>query len=161
MRLKTEPLTREAFAPYGEVIEAGTGERRVINAGYAVRWHDLARLDVSAEGGAAIASVFEAAPRPAPVAISMMERHPLGTQAFVPMEDRDWFVVVAAADAPLSPASLHAFRATGRQGVNYGRNVWHHPLLVAAAQRFLVIDRDGPGENLVEVDLPPGVILEI
>ena len=161
MRLKADPLTREAFQPFGQVIEAGAGERRVINAGYAVRWHDLATIDVAAENGAPIVSVFEATPRPAPVAIAMMERHPLGTQAFAPLEERDWFVVVAAADAPLSPASLRAFRATGRQGVNYGRNVWHHPLLVAARQRFLVIDRDGPGGNLVERDLPPGVVLEM
>lgn len=161
MRLKADPLTREAFQPYGEVIEAGAGERRIINAGYAVRWHDIATVDVAAENGAPIVSVFEAMPRPAPVAIALMERHPLGTQAFAPMEDRDWFVVVAAPDTPLSPATLRAFRATGRQGVNYRRNVWHHPLLVAAPQRFLVIDRGGPGENLVEHDLPPGVVLEM
>jgi ureidoglycolate lyase len=161
VKLVPEPLTRETFQPYGEVIEAGGGERRVINAGYAVRWHDLARLDLAAEGGAAVASVFEAIPRPAPVTIAMMERHPLGTQAFVPMEDRDWFVVVAAPDAPLTSPTLRAFRASGRQGVNYRRNVWHHPLLVAAPQRFLVIDRDGPGDNLVEAALPPGIVLEL
>ncbi len=161
MRLVPEPLTRTAFAPFGEVIEAGAGERRVINAGHAVRWHDLARVDVAADGGASIVSVFEALPRPSPVAITMMERHPLGSQAFVPMEDLDWFIVVAEAGAALAPATLRAFRASGRQGVNYGRNVWHHPLLVAAPQRFLVVDRDGPGDNLVEAVLPAGVVLEI
>jgi ureidoglycolate lyase len=161
VRLVPEPLTREAFAPFGEVIEAGAGERRVINAGYAVRWHNLARVDVTAAGGAPVVNVFEAAPRPSPIAIGMMERHPLATQAFVPMEDRGWFIVVAAADAPLVPSALRAFHASGRQGVNYGRNVWHHPLLVAAPQRFLVVDRDGPGDNLVEAELPAGVILVI
>ncbi len=161
MRLVPEPLTREAFAPFGEVIEAGAGERRVINAGYAVRWHNLARVDVTAAGGASVVRVFEAAPRPLPIASTMMERHPLATQAFVPMEDRGWFIVVAAADAPLVPAALRAFHASGRQGVNYGRNVWHHPLLVVAPQRFLVVVRDGPGDNLVEAELTAGVILDI
>jgi ureidoglycolate lyase len=161
VKLVVEPLTRAAFAPFGEVIEAGAGERRVINAGYAVRWHDLARVDVTAEAGAPVVSIFEALPRGSPIAITMMERHPLASQAFVPMEDRDWFIVVATADAPLAPAALRAFRASGRQGVNYGRNVWHHPLLVAAPQRFVVVDRDGPGDNLVEAVLTAGVVLEI
>lgn len=160
MKLKVEPLTREAFARYGEVIEAGAGERRIINEGYAVRHHDLARVDVTADGGNPLVNIFEATPRPLPIVIAMMERHPLGTQAFHPLDDRDWLLVVAAPDEPLAPSTLRAFRATGRQGVNYGRNVWHHPLLVTAPQRFIVVDRGGPGDNLVEQHLPPGIVLD-
>ena len=79
-----------------------------------------------------------------------MERHPLGSQAFLPLQDRPWLVLVAEDVADV--ASYRAFTATGLQGVNYARNVWHHPLLVLDADsRFLIIDRKGPGNNLEEV----------
>lgn len=148
--LTPQPLTKAAFARFGDVIELDGARHYSINQGFAERYHDLARLDAGANGGAAILSIFVAEPRPNPIEIKLMERHPLGSQAFYPLHDRDWLVVVA--DDPVTPQSLHAFRATGRQGVNYARNVWHHPLLVLEpASPFLIIDRKGPGENLEEV----------
>ena len=90
-----------------------------------------------------------------PIEIGFVERHPLGSQAFYPLQERDWLIVVATAgDAPTSKA-LRAFRASGRQGINYSRNVWHYPLLVLGQESdFLIIDRKGAGNNLEEAQLP-------
>ena len=149
--LKIEPLTRAAFAPFGEVLETAGAELRRINEGTTERFHALAHADVSAGGGKAIVSLLRANRRPLPILIRMMERHPLGSQAFHPLSREDWLVVVGEGAKRPEPDTLRCFRASGSQGVNYGRNVWHHPVLnLALLQDFLVIDREGPGENLEE-----------
>lgn len=148
--LRPVPLTREGFKPFGEVIEMEGSAHYTINQGFTERFNDLCFVDAGAEGGETNVSLFLGQPRPAPFEIRLMERHPLGAQAFVPLQDRAWLVLVAG--DPLDFASYRAFTATGRQGVNYARNVWHHPLLVLDADsRFLIIDRKGPGNNLEEV----------
>ena len=158
--LTIEPLTKEAFAAFGAVIETEGAERRLINGGTTERFHALAASDVGAEGGRAILSVFRAQPRTFPYAVAMMERHPLGSQAFYPLDDRPWLVVVAEDDCG-TPAPPRAFRAAGRQGVQYGRNVWHHPLIaVAEVGDFIVADREGPGDNLEEVAYDEPYILD-
>lgn len=147
------PLTQAAFAPFGDVIEQDGSAPLSINQGFAERFHDLANIDVATEGGQASVSLFTAHPRPNPIAIHLMERHPLGSQLFYPLQDRPWLVLVCA--DPQVPASYRAFTATGHQGVNYARHVWHHPLLVVESfSRFLIIDRTGPGNNLEEIWLP-------
>ncbi len=152
MLLTCAPLTADAFAPFGTVIETASVAPISINQGYARRFNDLVPVDVSPEGGLANVSLFVAQPRPVPIAISLMERHPLGSQAFVPMQDRPWLVVVCT--DPRDAKGYRAFRATGRQGVSYARNAWHHPLLVLDADsHFLIVDRKGPGNNLEEVVL--------
>ncbi len=149
-----ETLTREAFAAFGDVIDAAGAQAIAINQGFAQRCDGQAKIDVAMQGGAVNVSLFTAQPRPRPIEIKRMERHPLGTQLFAPMQDRDWLVLVCA--DPRDAASYRAFRATGRQGVNYARNVWHHPLLVLDRDsRFLVVDRTGPGNNLEEMELAP------
>lgn len=154
--LVPEPLTPEAFAPFGTVLQTEGARSFPINQGTTTRFDGLAVPEVG-QGTAAI-SIFRGTPRPQPVAIEMLERHPLGTQAFYPLSNHDWLVVVA--DSPTS--GLRCFRARGDQGVQYGVNVWHHPLLVLAnSQDFLVVDRTGPGENLEEVDLPPGAVIDL
>jgi ureidoglycolate lyase len=161
-RLAIRPLTRAGFAPFGDVIEMTGAHHYPINQGYAERFHDLARVDANAEGGEPIISVFRGKPRPRPIEIGFVERHPLGSQAFYPLQDCDWLIVVADADARPSIATLRAFRATGRQGINYARNVWHYPLLVIDRESdFLIIDRKGPGNNLEELELPEPAFLEI
>ena len=156
IRLLPRLLTGQDFKPYGDVIRTAGAARRSINQGYAQRFNDLCGVDVAHEGGAVNVSLFTANPRPQPIAIKLMELHPLGSQAFIPMQDRPWLVLVC--DDPLEVASYHLFAATGRQGVNYARNIWHHPLLVFDADsHFLIIDRKGPGENLEEVWLPEGL----
>ncbi len=149
--LTIEPLTRAAFAPYGEVIEVAGAERRMINEGTTERFHALAHAEVSAQGGTAILSLFRAQQRPLPFLVRMLERHPLGSQAFYPLTEHDWLVVVGDGALRPEPASIRCFRASGRQGVNYARNTWHHPVLVLQPiQEFLVVDRSGPGANLEE-----------
>jgi ureidoglycolate lyase len=148
-RLAPELLTRTAFAPFGDVVEIDGATPIEINQGFARRFNSLANIDVSANGAPVNISLFEARPRPQPIEIKLMERHPLGSQLFMPLQDRPWLVVVCA--DPHDLASYRAFTATGRQGVNYGRNVWHHPLLILGdGERFMVVDRVGQ-DNLEEV----------
>ncbi len=148
--LKPAPLTQAAFAAFGDVIEMAGHDPITINQGYAQRFNDLAGVDVSMEGGTTNVSLFLGQPRQRPIAITLMERHPLGSQAFIPLQDRPWLVLVCTDVHDAS--SYRAFLASGRQGVNYARNVWHHPLLVNDADsRFLIVDRKGPGRNLEEV----------
>ncbi len=151
--LRPAPLTKAAFAPFGDVVEMEGARQVPTNQGFGVRFNDLVRADVAAEDGAVNVSIFTANPRPMPIAITLMERHPIGSQMFFPLQDRDWLVLVAG-DLD-DDASFRAFRASGRQGINYVRNVWHFPLLVFdAGSRFLVVDRQGPGNNLEEVWFP-------
>jgi ureidoglycolate lyase len=150
LTLPIAPLTKAAFAPFGEVIEAKDAKPKLINDGFARRFDGLARIDVAAEGGAVNISLFSGSPRPSPILIKVMERHPLGSQLFMPMNEKPWLVVVCT--DPRVPASYRAFFASGEQGVNYARNTWHHPLLVLTdLSPFLVVDRGGPGDNLEEV----------
>ena len=150
-----EPLTKAGFARFGEVVELAGAERIAINQGFAERVNGLARIDVGHEDGAVNVSIFTAKARPQPIAVTLMERHPLGSQLFYPLQDRPWLVLVC--DDPHDPQSFCAFLATGRQGVNYRRNVWHHPLLVTSdGEQFMVIDRAGPGANLEELHLDAG-----
>jgi ureidoglycolate lyase len=150
IELVAEPLTKAAFAPFGDVIEMEGATSFPINQGFAERFNDLAAVDVSDEGGTVNASIVVANPRPAPITLQVMERHPLGSQIFVPLQDRDWLVAVCT--DPEDVASYRIFRASGRQGINYKKGAWHHPLLVLDPQsRFLVADRKGPGKNLEEI----------
>lgn len=158
--LRPEPLTRARFAPFGDVIETEGSTSLPINQGFAERFHDLARIDTGAEQGETIISLFRGSPRPMPVAIELMERHPLGSQAFHPLQERDWLVVVA--EDPRDTQSFRAFGASGKQGVNYARNVWHHPLLTLDPHaEFLIIDRKGPGDNFEEVTVADRIIIEV
>jgi ureidoglycolate lyase len=155
-----EPLTKSAFAAFGDVVEISGAERIGINQGFADRFNGLASIDVSAEGGSVNISLFTARARPHPIAIELMERHPLGSQLFYPLQDSPWLVLVCA--DPRDQTTYRAFGASGRQGVNYARNVWHHPLLVLQHdERFIVVDRAGPGNNLEEVWLDREQVLHL
>ena len=148
--LKPEPLTKASFAPFGDVIEIDGAQHYPINQGFAERFNDLARVDVGT--GAVNISIVTAAARQRPIALKLMERHPLGSQIFYPLQDRPWLVVVCV--EPQDTKSFRAFRATGRQGISYARNTWHFPLLVLEDEsRFLVVDRKGPGANLEEMKI--------
>lgn len=147
--LLAEPLTADAFRPFGEVIEPDNAtEIRLINNGSTTRFHDIAPVEVGE--GHALISIFRGKPFSLPLEIVMMERHPLGSQAFVPLEGRP-FLVLVSPDEDGRPGRPHAFLCDGTKGVSYRRDVWHHPL-VALGERsdFLVVDRGGPGDNLVE-----------
>lgn len=147
LRLTPEPLTGDAFASFGAVIEADHARSHVINQGRTRRFHALAGADPG-DGGRAILSIFRGTPWPRPPRIEMLERHPLAAQAFVPMQRHPWIAVVA--ERP-EPEACRAFLCRGDQGLQYARGVWHHPLIVLAPTHdFLIVDREGPGDNLEE-----------
>ena len=151
--LTVEPLKPQEFAPFGEVLDIAAAELRMINEGTTERYHALAHAEIDA-AGTAIVSLFRGQPRSFPYRVHMMERHPLGSQAFYPLADRPWLVVVAP-DEDGRPGMPRAFLANGRQGVNYRANVWHHPLMaLQEVSDFLVVDRDGEGDNLEEHTYP-------
>ncbi len=154
LELRPAPLTRDAFAAFGDVIDTGGAASYPINEGTADRFHNLADVDVHEAGGRALISIFRSRPRDYPFEIRMMERHPIASQAFIPLDRGPYLVVVAAIGAAPAAADLEAFLATGGQGVNYHRGVWHHPLLSLQDESdFLVIDRGGEGNNLDEARL--------
>lgn len=151
---RVEPLTREAFAPFGDVIEASEAVRHFpINQGTTERYHDLAKIDLD-DAGRATVSIFRAQPRSLPLALTVLERHPLGSQAFMPLQGRPYLVAVAPHGDTFDTEDVRVFLARGNQGVNYAAGVWHHPLLALdAVSDFLIVDRAGPGANCDERDL--------
>lgn len=150
MNLVAAPLTAAAFAPFGDVLETG-GDASLINAGLCKRYNDRAHLDFT-DGRAAI-SIFHAQLRRMPYHFDLIERHPEGSQAFIPMS-ADPFLVIAAQDTNTAPM---AFLSNGAQGINFHRNTWHGVLTPLAGNGlFAVIDRIGGGENLQEFRHPTG-----
>ncbi|MEA3066081.1 MAG: ureidoglycolate lyase [Sphingomonadales bacterium] len=153
--MSPEPLTAEAFAPFGSVIEASEAAVKLdINQGHAIRYDRLAEVDVADGGGTGVVSLFRARPL-AELVLRVFERHPLGSQTFVPLSGRPYLVAVAPAGA-FDPAGVRLFGAEAHQGVHYRKGVWHHFLLVLDESEFLVVDRAGPGDKCEEIGLPPG-----
>jgi ureidoglycolate lyase len=147
-RIATEPLTAEAFRPFGDVLEAAGVPDRIINEGLCGRFHDRARLDFGS--GRAGISIFDAAPRALPYRLAMVERHPDGSQAFLPMTQAPYLAVVAPDDAG-RPGVPRAFVTAPGQGINLLRGTWHGVLTpLAAPGLFAVVDRIGEGANLEE-----------
>ncbi|CAG0910305.1 unnamed protein product [Cyprideis torosa] len=152
MELSVERLTAEAFADFGDVIETEGRDWFPINQGSTQRFHNLA--DVQVGDGWALISIFRATPLPLPLSIELMERHPLGSQAFIPLDERP-FLVVVAPRGEFNNSGLRCFVTQGRQGVNYAPGVWHHPVIALdAVSDFLVVDRGGEGNNCEEVFIP-------
>jgi ureidoglycolate lyase len=157
--MKIDKLTREAFAEFGDVISPEGADHFSINNGTAERYHDLATIDVAESRGKALVSLFRGQPRHFPFAVTGMERHPLSSQAFVPLSIQPYLIVVAPR-GEFETHALHAFLAKPGQGVNYARGVWHHALIALyAVSDFIVIDRGGAGPNCDEVQLPCPVII--
>ncbi|GGH34086.1 ureidoglycolate lyase [Cribrihabitans marinus] len=146
--LTPRPLTAEAFAPFGDVIEVSGAPDKLINQGMCGRHHDRARLDF-ADGRAGI-SLFDAKARHLPHVVDMVERHPEGSQAFIPVNGVPMLVIVAE-DEGGTPVNLKAFTSQAGQSINLLRNVWHGVLApLGAPGRFVVVDRIGDGPNLQE-----------
>lgn len=169
MAVDWRPLDRESFAPFGDVIETADDKAFAINAGTTVRHEDLAAIDVTENGGRPVISIFESRPFGFPIEIAELERHPLSSQAFVPLDPHPFAVVVAPAGEGVDAKDIRAFLTDGVQGVNFRRGVWHHPVIVTVPMRFLVIDRGTaePNCDLVAVsangappvlDAPPGAV---
>ena len=146
-RIVARPLTAAAFAPFGQVIEAAGAPDRMINAGRCGRFHDRGTPDVEGRTGI---SVFRSESVELPYSFELVERHPLGSQAFLPMALAP-FLVVVAPDAGGRPGAPLAFVTAPGQGINIGRNVWHGVLTpLADPGLFAVVDRCDDGPNLEE-----------
>lgn len=154
--LQAEPLTSAAFAPFGDVIEFRAGDQdHAINAGTTRRFHDQATAVALGEGSRVAMSLARAEPFSTPITISMVERHPLGSQAFIPLEPAR-FLVVVAPDADGRPGELRAFLTSPGQGINYHVGTWHGVLTTLEKPTdFLIVDRIGSGANLEESKVDP------
>lgn len=161
--LEATPVTTERFAPFGDVIQAAAAAREAMNDARFERYSDLACVDVNAANGGKV-GISIARCRTAtrlPYRCDMVERHPLGSQAFVPLARFAFVVVVGPADETVQAADLRAFLFAPGQGVNYHRGVWHMPLIALQnGQEFLVIDRAGNGENCEQLVLGEVVTLQ-
>lgn len=155
LTIKIEPLTKTAFEPFGDVIEIADDTRSYpINNGTTQRFHNLATAIAIGEDAHTIISMVRAQPFTLPLSVNMVERHPDGSQAFVPVQPCHFVVIVAHIEDD-KPAAPHAFLAGPGQGINYFRGTWHGVLTALDEVRdFLVVDRDGDGDNLEEYFYP-------
>ena len=158
--IKAVALTAEAFAPFGDVIETAGRNFRWINEDTCERFDDLAQVDVLAAAGRPVISIFKSQPRALPIKVQILERHPLSSQAIIPLDGLPFLVIVADdGDTPIS-ARIRAYRSSGVQGINYRRNTWHHALIALdRTSHFLVVDRAGPGENCEETAVGDSVMV--
>jgi len=148
--ISIEPLNQSAFAPFGQVIEMAGAHHYPINNGMTERYHDLARVELGGVHARPLISIFRGQPYALPHALRLVERHPLGSQAFYPLSTNPWLVITAEDEAG-SPVRLRAFRPAPGQGVNIAMNTWHGVLTpLETAGDFLVVDRGGDGNNLEE-----------
>ena len=147
--IKPTEITRENFALYGDLISSDAIKPMDINEGYAKRFDNLAKINTSKDKGETVLSIFSALKRSFPMRIDMMEKHPLGSQAFVPMKETIFLSFVApSGDAP-EINKIQSFIIPPKMGINYKPGIWHFPLISTEDTNFLVIDRKGSGDNLV------------
>lgn len=152
--LPVQPLTSAAFAPFGEVLAMDGADSFPINGGRTRRFHGLGRVRCLGRGASVLLSMFRGQPLVPPV-LDIMERHPLGSQAFMPVSASPYWVIVAPPGV-FDPDAIQAFLARGDQGVNYFAGTWHAQLLPCEPDAdFLVVDRDGAGQNCDIVRLKP------
>lgn len=161
MNLQALPLTSDNFAAFGQVIDLEQIQQRSINNGLTTRFHDLLDIDATQQGGRAIVNVFRTSPLPLPHRITIMERHPLGSQAFLPMAEKPFLVLVGDSKNALGAGDLHLFITNGRQGINLFKNTWHHfQIVLDHTQDFIVLDRGGQGRNLEEIEITDEVWIQ-
>ena len=147
--IKPIKVTRSNFATFGDLISTNDINPIDINAGYAKRFDNLADLNTSKDGGKSIVSIFSALKRTFPMTIDMMEKHPLGSEAFIPMKETTFLCLVALPGELPEINKIQSFIIPFKMGINYKPGVWHFPLISTEDTNFLVIDRKGSGENLI------------
>jgi len=143
IKIKIEEINKENFLPFGHLIQKNNCVKEFnINQGTTKRFHQISNLELNLEKGEPAISIFEGTPRPKPILIKIMEKHPLATQTFLPIQDFNWLTVVAIENNGLPDlSSLRCFSVNGSTGLTYNKNTWHHPLLVLKKQDFWVVDR--------------------
>ena len=147
--VKAKNITKKNFSKFGQLINTSKKKPININDGYAKRFNDLINIDTSKKNGKAIVSIFKAKKRRFPMKIDMMEKHPLGSQAFIPMKETTFLVFVAPKEEKPDLNKIEAFIIPPGIGVNYNPGTWHFPLISTEDMNFLVVDRKGSGDNLV------------
>jgi len=158
--LVLEPLTAEAFAPFGEVIQRQGVTPQSINYGRTQKFADLARIDTAAEGGETTVHLYRSEAVMLPFQIERMERHPLGSQAFMPLHQQPFPVIVAPPGDDPEFQTIRGFITNGEQGINLHKGVWHHyQVSLAGNCVYLVIDRKGPHNNCVEWELDQALMI--
>jgi ureidoglycolate lyase len=159
-QITPKTLTRENFVQFGDVIEVNEKAQNFsINDGFTQRYHDLAQVDVTEEGGRTLINIFRSTPLEQPVSIKMMERHPLSSQAFIPMGQQPYLVVVAP-KGELDITKIEVFLASPNQGVNYHKGTWHHYCLALhQVSDFIVVDRGGAGDNCDVINLDGSLVI--
>ena len=159
--LRPEPLTRERFAAFGDVIEAAIDKSGAMNAARFQRFDDLCDIDIAKGGRVALSVARCRTATSLPLRIDIVERHPLGSQAFIPLQHCTMVVVVGPRGESIDAADLRAFVTNGKQGFNYHRGTWHMPLIAfEPGQEFLIVDRAGTEPNCEEYALDDVVMLE-
>ena len=147
--IKPIKISKSNFSAYGDLISTDDINPMDINDGYAKRFDDLANVDTSIDGGKTIVSIFSALKRTFPMKIDMMEKHPLGSQAFMPMKETTFLSFVAPPGEFPEISKIQSFIIPPKTGINYKPGIWHFPLISTEDTDFLVIDRKGSGKNLI------------
>tara|TARA_B100001250_G_scaffold382754_1_gene376164 strand:+ start:129 stop:623 length:495 start_codon:yes stop_codon:yes gene_type:complete len=147
--VEPKPITKENFSKFGDMITTENIKPLEINNGYAKRFDDIAKIDTSNENGETTISIFSALKRSFPMKIDMMEKHPLGSQAFIPMKETTFLTLVAPEGEKPDLEKIESFIVPKGIGVNYKTGIWHFPLISTEDMDFLVVDRKGLGDNLV------------
>ena len=159
--LSLQALSAHAFAPFGDVLQKEDRVQQIINYGHTLKFADLASLDLGEQGGRPAVHIYHGLPVSLPLRIEVMERHPLGSQAFMPLQERPFLVIVAPAGAAPGPTDVRGFFSNGQQGINIHKGVWHHyQVTLGEPADYLVIDRAGPGGNFDEHRLTRPLVVE-
>ncbi len=151
MKIKIKPkiINKKNFVNFGQIIDTSKKKFLKINNGYAKRYDNLGKIDTSSKNGKTIISIFSAKKRRFPMRVDMMEKHPLGSQAFIPMRETSFLVFVAPKGNKPNLKKIVSFKVPKQTGINLNPGIWHFPLISTKDMNFLVIDRKGKGKNLV------------
>ncbi len=149
IKIKPKKVSKKNFKKFGQIIDASKKKYFKINNGYAKRYDNLGKIDTLTKKGKTIVSIFSAKKRRFPMKVDMMEKHPLGSQAFVPMKETSFFVFVAPKGDKPNLKKIESFKIPKQTGINLNAGIWHFPLISIKNMNFLVIDRKGKGNNLI------------
>ena len=148
-KISIEQLDINIFSKFGDIIQKKNAlELRSINQGTTTRYHNISKLSLESKNGNSAISIFSGTPRDLPIEIKIMEKHPIASQSFLPIQDYDWLIVVCEEKNELPDLStIRCFHVDGDTGITYNKNIWHHPLLVKKKQDFWVVDRINDQES--------------